>query len=52
MKKIVYSFLLISLLLIALAIIYLSTVGVETSKFNNIIINEVKKKTLTFTFIK
>ena len=44
MKKIVYSFLLISLLLIALAIIYLSTVGVETSKFNNIIINEVKKK--------
>jgi len=44
MKKIIYSFLLITLSLIVLAIIYLSTVGIETSKFNNIIINEIKKK--------
>jgi len=44
MKKIIYSFFLITLSLIFLFFIYLSTVGLETSKFNNIIINEIKKK--------
>jgi len=44
MKKIIYSFFLITLLLIFIIIIYLSTAGIETAKFNNIIISEVKKK--------
>ena len=44
MKKIIYSFFLITLSLILLIIIYLSTFGLETSKFNNVIINEIKKK--------
>ena len=44
MKKFIYSFFLITLSLITLIIIYLSTVGLETSKFNNVIIKEIKKK--------
>jgi len=48
MRKIIYSFFLIILALIGFIIIYLSTVGLETSKFNNIIINEIKKKDSSF----
>ena len=44
MKKILYSFLLITLSLIVLIIVYLSTIGLETSKLNNLIIQEVKKQ--------
>ena len=44
MKKIIYSFFLITLSLLVFTIIYLSTIGLETSKLNNIIINEIKKK--------
>ena len=44
MKKFIYSIFLVTLSLTALIIIYLSTVGLETSKFNNIIIKEIKKK--------
>jgi len=44
MKKIIYTFFLISLSLIAICIIYLSKVGIETSKFKNVIIKEIKKK--------
>ena len=50
MKKIIYSFFLIILVLITFAIVYLSTIGVETSKFNNLIINEIKKKILTLRY--
>jgi len=48
MKKIIYSFFLIILVLITFSIVYLSTIGVETSKFNNLIINEIKKKNTDF----
>ena len=44
MKKFLYSFLLITLSLIVLIIVYLSTIGLETSKLNNLIIQEVKKQ--------
>ena len=44
MQKIIYSFFLILIALFVFFIIYLSTVGVETTRFNNIIINEIKKK--------
>ena len=44
MKKFIHLLLLVILSLITLIIIYLSTVGLETSKFNNIIIKEIKKK--------
>jgi hypothetical protein len=44
MKKTIYSLFLIFLSIFALAIIYLSTFGLETSRFNNIIINEIKKR--------
>ena len=44
MKKFIYSFLLVILSLILFFIIYLSTIGLNTSKFNNIVVNEVKKK--------
>jgi hypothetical protein len=44
MKKIIYSFFLILLSSVILLLTYLSTVGLETSKFNNIIISEIKKK--------
>ena len=44
MQKIIYSLLLILISLIVLFTVYLSTVGIETSRFNNIIISEIKKK--------
>ena len=44
MKKIIYTFFLVLLSSLFIFIIYLSTVGIETSKFNNIIINEINKK--------
>ena len=44
MQKIIYSFFSTFLLIIILSIIYLSTFGLETSKFNNIVINGIKKK--------
>ena len=44
MQRIIYSFFLILMSLIIFFIIYLSTIGIETSKFNNTIINEIKKK--------
>ena len=44
MQKILYSFFLGLASLVIFFIIYLSTFGIETSKFNNIIINEIKKK--------
>jgi hypothetical protein len=44
MKKIIYSFFLILISLIVFIIIYLSKIGIETTRFNNIIINEIKKK--------
>jgi len=44
MKKILYSFFFILISVSITAIIYLSFIGLETSKFNNFIINEIKKK--------
>ncbi len=44
MKKFIYLFFLTILSLIIFIIIYLSTVGIETSKFNNLIIEGIKKK--------
>ena len=44
MKKIIYSFLLIILSLTIFIIFYLSTIGVETSKFNELIISKIKEK--------
>jgi hypothetical protein len=44
MKSFLYLIFLIILFLFSSIIIYLSTVGFETSKFNNIIIQEIKKK--------
>ena len=42
MQKFLYSFFLIILSLIVFIIVYLSTVGLETSRFNNIIIDSIK----------
>ena len=42
-KKIIYLFILITLSLITLVIIYLSFVGLETSKFNKIVINKIEE---------
>ena len=44
MQKIINSIFFILISLIFFSIIYLSTFGVETSKFNNLIIKEIKKK--------
>jgi len=44
MKKIIYLFFLFLLSLIVFLIIYLSTIGIETTKFNSLVINEIKKK--------
>ena len=44
MQKTLYSIFLILILIFTFFIIYLSSVGVETSRFNNIIIKEIKKK--------
>ena len=48
MKKFLYLIFLTFLFLITFTIIYLSTVGIETSKFNNLIIKEIKKKDPSF----
>jgi len=47
MKKFLYLFLLTFVFLFSAAMIYLSKVGIETSKFNNLIIKEIKKKDST-----
>jgi hypothetical protein len=44
MKKILYFLFFILISVSITAIIYLSFIGLETSKFNNFIINEIKKK--------
>ena len=44
MQKTLYSIFLILILIFTFFIIYLSSIGVETSRFNNIIIKEIKKK--------
>ena len=44
MHRILYSIFLILVSFFIFIIVYLSSVGVETSKFNNVIINEIKKK--------
>jgi len=44
MKKFFYSIFLILLFLFIVAPIYLSTIGIETSRFNNLIISEISKK--------
>ena len=44
MKKIIYSFFLIIFSLIIFIIVYLSTIGLETSKFNNYVVKEIKKQ--------
>jgi len=44
MKKFFYSIFFILLFLFSIIILYLSTAGFETSKFNNLIIKEIKKK--------
>ena len=42
----VYSFFLILISAFVLIVAFLSTFGVETAKFNNIVIKEIKKKDL------
>ena len=44
MKKFIYLIFLIIILLVTSAIAYLSIIGIETSKFNNLIIKEIEKK--------
>jgi len=44
MKKFIYLIFLIIILLVTFATLYLSIVGIETSKFNNLIIKEIEKK--------
>ena len=44
MKKFIYIIFLIIILLVTSAIAYLSIIGIETSKFNNLIIKEIEKK--------
>ena len=44
MKRFLYSFFLTIIFLFILVVIYLSTIGFETSKFNNLIIKEIQKK--------
>ncbi|MDC1032832.1 AsmA-like C-terminal region-containing protein [Candidatus Pelagibacter sp.] len=43
MKKIIYKFILIFLLIILSSIIYLSTIGIQTDRFNSEISNQIKK---------
>ena len=47
MKKFLYSIFLIIIFLFTMVVIYLSSIGHETSKFNNLIIKEIKKKNST-----
>jgi len=44
MKKFIYSIFIILIFLIFSVVIYLSTIGLETERFNNLIIQEIKKK--------
>ena len=44
MKKFIYSFSVILISLIILFIFYLSTIGIETSKFNNLVVSAIKKE--------
>ena len=44
MKNFLYSIVLIFIFLFTLVVIYLSTIGHQTSKFNNLIIKEIKEK--------
>ncbi len=44
MKKFIYSIFLIFIFLLVLGIFYLSSIGLETSRFNNLIIKEVRDK--------
>ena len=44
MKNFLYSVILIFISLFVLIVIYLSTIGIETSQFNNLVIKEIKKK--------
>ena len=44
MKKFLYSFFLLLIFLSASIVTYLSIFGLETSKFNNLIVKEIKKK--------
>ena len=47
MKKTLYTLISIFIILISIGIFYLSFIGLETSKFNNIISSEIKKKRLS-----
>ncbi len=49
MKKILYTLISIFIILISIGIFYLSFIGLETSKFNNIISSEIKKKDSAIT---
>jgi hypothetical protein len=49
MKKTLYTLISIFIILISIGIFYLSFIGLETSKFNNIISSEIKKKDLAIT---
>ena len=44
MKKFFYFIFLTFIFLFFSTVVYLSTIGVETSKFNNLIVKEIKKK--------
>jgi len=44
MKNFLYLFFLVLILLFTSAVIYLTTIGLETSKFNNLIVKEIEKK--------
>jgi hypothetical protein len=44
MKKFIFFFLIIFLLLFSLIVTYLTIFGLETSKFNNLIVREIKTK--------
>ena len=44
MKKVTYFFVFLILLLLFGAIIFLSTSGIETTKFNNLIVEQIKKQ--------
>ena len=49
MKKTLYTLISIFIILISIGIFYLSFIGLETSKFNNIISSEIKKKDSAIT---
>ena len=44
MKKTLYTLISIFIIFVFIGIFYLSFIGLETSKFNNIISSEIKKK--------